>query len=235
MQVFTKHPIVCGLEARSVQLDQYQERLDITTGWDTYYKYIPTGPLLTTAEFEFLLTRQMLLDHAAPEFIFNLFPVGEGNFTGRDLGPSDVCQYCGTAWLPGTLKCYNCGGETDHFNKAIEYHCNTGMITRKTIEEKIDGYVTLRVTVEFTNLALTNTPFQMFERSLWRNAPALWVCRFCGYVVLGETVDCPGCGGKRVPIKELATQKRYCIYCNRVTYGNYACEYCNQRLMAVKE
>lgn len=217
---------VCGLPATQFRLDHEIECLDVAT-WDDPFASLP-GNTRTTACFQFMLGD---FEYANAH---KLFPIGEGQMATRSLGPSDVCQYCGAAWLPGTLVCPSCGGETNHFTQAIEYEAtNAGIITRKSIEAPFDGVLLLDVEVEFWQF-VQDAPYEtMFAHGLWRNAPALWVCRFCGYVVKGQTSDCPGCGGKRYQVKELATQKRVCVYCGRECYGNYACPACNERLLAV--
>lgn len=221
-----KNIVVCGIPVISMHLDTHVDTIDITDGTMSARAYIPTGTTTTYLSFDTFWDKENL-------DVDTLFPVGEGNFYAHNLGPSDVCQYCGTAWLSGTLQCYNCGGETNHSYKAIEYNGNHGIITRKTIECRNSEAIKIRVEVEFYNLVFYDDPLRMFQYSLWRNVPAMWVCRFCGYIVLGKQANCPGCGGNRVPIKELASQKRYCIYCGGISWGNYACQHCNTRLMVV--
>lgn len=226
-QSITKNIIICGIPAQRMTLEQQVDRIDVTSAYDIEPQFLDLDPSPTIATFEF-----MLFDDSINR-LHNLFPVGEGQVSTHHLGPADVCAYCGSAWLPGTLLCPSCGAETDHFDKAIEYHAdNTGIITHKTIDLPLYGVARMEVEVQFNTFVFTDTPERMFARSLWRNAPAIWVCRLCGMVVMGHTSDCPGCGGKRYKVSELASQKRVCVYCGKESYGNYACTVCNQRLLA---
>lgn len=227
MQYTNKDIIICGMPAQSMTLKQQIDRIDVTSAYDIEPQHLALGPSPTIATFEFRLFNNNI------DGLVDLFPVGEGQVSTHHLGPSDVCAYCGSAWLPGTLLCPSCGAETDHFDKAIEYHAdNTGVIVSKTFDMPLFSVARMTVEVQFSTFVYTDTPERMFARSLWRNAPAVWVCRFCGMVVLGHTSDCPGCGGKRYKVSELSTQKRVCVYCGRESYGNYACKTCNQRLLA---
>jgi hypothetical protein len=207
--------------------NQQVDMIDVTRWGDPEPVMLP-GRTETRGNFRFLLSEDELRRQDA------LFQVGEGAFASHYLGPSDVCEYCGTAWLPGTFSCPSCGAPTNHFTQAIEYRAdNTGMVTSKTLNYDPLGLLTLEVEVFFASFTVSGTDFfACFEHSLWGNTPALWVCRFCGYVVMGHKSSCPGCGGNRIPIKELATQQRSCIYCGRESLGNYACTHCNTRLMA---
>jgi RNA polymerase subunit RPABC4/transcription elongation factor Spt4 len=225
---YTREPIiVCGLVANSVQLTTQLEYLDVAKYDD------PLGrialPTMYLAAFRFILSSDDV------DIAYRKFEIGSGTkISDHDLGPADVCQYCGTAWLPGTLRCPACGGETDHFERAIEYAAKrAGYITNKNLLMTFDGVATLDVTVEYTALEFGGDSIaSLFKHSLWSADPALWVCGFCGHMVHGHTTSCPGCGGRRQKIDKLATQYRECLYCGRMTIGGYACPACNMRLKA---
>lgn len=221
--------IVCGLVANNVQLTTQRDFLDVAT-WDDPLAKLPLPPTYS-AEFSF-----MLLSNADLHIADRSFDVGAGtSITDHDLGPADVCQFCGTAWLPGTLKCPACGGDTNYAARAIEYAAKrAGRIVSKTLTVPMVGLARLDVEVEYTTFTFSGTDdvAGMFRHSLWSTEPALWVCKFCGHMVHGYTADCPGCGGKRQPINELATQRRECLWCGGFTMGGYTCPKCNMRLKA---
>lgn len=219
--------IVCGLLAYDVQIDARQDYLDVATLDDPLGR-IALAPTYR-ANFRFVLSE------AEIDIAFHKFELGSGtNIADHDLGPADVCQYCGTAWLPGTLFCPACGGVTDHYDKAIEYAAKrAGCVVNKDLWTPRYGVATLDVTVEYTTLEFdANGIYSAFKHSLWSVDPALWVCKFCGHMVHGNTTSCPGCGGRRQKIEHLATQHRECLYCGRMTMGGYACPACNTRLKA---
>lgn len=224
---YTYNPgVVCGLYTHNMTIRTNVERIAVGTYMDPLATI--DMPQTFNVSFDFFLSNNDELTIAQERF-----PVGSHSpFSGHDLGPADVCQFCGTAWLPGTLRCPSCGGETDHVEKAIEYATKqAGVVTGTTLNMPFDGVAYFRVEAEFSHLVWTN-PHTMFRHSLWRTDPALWVCRFCGHMVYGETADCPGCGGKRQAIKQLATQYRECLWCGRQTMGGYSCPACNMRLKA---
>ncbi len=218
--------IVCGLHTHNMVIRTNVERVAVGTYMDPLAT-IDMPPTFDVS-FDFLLHGRDELDIATSRF-----PVGSrSHFNSHDLGPSDVCQFCGTAWLPGTLRCPACGGETNHADKAIEYATKqAGIITSTELEMPYAEACRFHVEAEFSHLVWTD-PHIMFRHSLWRTDPALWVCRFCGHMVHGETTSCPGCGGKRQAIKDLATQYRECLWCGAQTYGGYSCPACNMRLKA---
>ena len=224
----TKDIIVCGLAAHRVNISSHQEVLDIGTCSDPLAR-LPL-PAVHTADFSFLYLRYEEIAIAQQRF-----PVGSWTrFKGHDLGPADVCESCGTAWLPGTLQCPMCGGQTNHEIRAIEYAAQqAGRIIQTELTIPVDGPASFTVRAEFTNLVWPVGGIQeMFRHSLWREDPALWVCLFCGHMVHGYTAACPGCGGKRQPITKLATQERECLWCGAKMTGGYACLRCNMRLKA---
>ncbi len=220
--------IVCGLPAQRMTIEAHLETLDIAT-WSDPLATLP-GRSWYEVHFEFLLLSNKELELAQLRF-----PVGDGtSFNAHDLGPADVCQYCGTAWLPGTLTCPSCGGQTYLHKRAIEYATrNPGRIMQTRLDMPFDGIASFTVDVEFSELQWpAGTWTTMFQHSLWSTDPALWVCSYCGHMVHGYTASCPGCGGKRLPIDVLATQERECLYCGRHMVGGYACPRCNMRLLA---
>jgi rubrerythrin len=220
--------IVCGLRAQRVNILSRQESLDVAT-WDDPLARLPM-PTTHTVDFSFLYLREAEFDIAQQRF-----PVGSGTqFQGHDLGPADVCEMCGTAWLPGTLKCPMCAGRTNHAARAIEYAAKqAGRIIQTELTTSMTGPATFTVRAEFTALSWPAGGInEMFRHSLWREGPELWVCLFCGHMVHGYTAACPGCGGKRQPIAKLATQHRECLWCGAYMIGGYACPRCNMRLKA---
>lgn len=228
IQIFQHDLTVCGLGAWGLTISQRQEHRDASILGEP-----ATGILIhaaTTVRFMFRVYDEDLAR------ISRIFPVGEGRFATHYLGPSDVCRFCGNAWLPGTFICPSCGGETDHFDRALEYRSNmSGVITSKELSCGLDDPACLDVEVQYHNVLLSyEQMFAQWRHSLWGEEPAIWVCRFCGYVVRGKEHSCPGCGGSRAKAEALATQHRYCIYCNQETTGGYACRSCNQRLMAYR-
>lgn len=222
--------IVCGLHAHNMTIRTNVERISVGTFMDPLDTI--DMPATFNVLFDFYLRNSDELAIAQERF-----PVGSHSpFHGHDLGPGDVCRYCGTAWLPGTLQCPACGGETDHAEKAIEYATKqAGIITSTELEMRYTEAYRFHVEAEFSHLVWTGDLYTMFRHSLWRTDPALWVCRFCGHMVYGETADCPGCGGKRQAIKDLATQYRECLWCGTQTYGGYSCTTCNMRLKAKEQ
>lgn len=228
---YTYNPvIVCGLYTHNMTIRTNVERIAVGTYMDPLATI--DMPQTFNVSFDFFLSNNDELTIAQERF-----PVGSHSpFSGHDLGPADVCQFCGAAWLPGTLRCPACGGETDHMEKAIEYATKqAGVVASTTLNMPLAGVACFSVEAEFSHLEWTGDPHTMFRHSLWRTDPALWVCKFCGHVVHGETADCPGCGGKRQAIKQLATQYRECLWCGRQTYGGYSCPTCNMRLKAKEQ
>lgn len=228
--MYTKNttPIVCGLPAQMLRIEAQQETLDIETWNDP----LPTLPDRTwyDVHFEFNLLSAKEIEMAQLKF-----PIGSGtSFNAHDLGPGDVCQHCDTAWLPGTLSCPSCGGQTSFNARAIEYATrNPGRIVNTELIMPFRDVARFYVDVTFSELTFkVGGIATMFEHSLWSTDPALWVCTFCGHMVHGFTASCPGCGGKRQPIDVLATMERECLYCGRQTVGGYACPHCNMRLRA---
>jgi hypothetical protein len=226
-------PVVCGVRAESMSITyRPPDMMDITTGFD-YARVYAQDPLArgrTLAEFSFLLTNNGDYEH-----LRNLFRIGPGNCETHELGPADVCQYCGTAWLPGTFVCPSCGGTTDHHDAAIEYASkNDGLITCISENRPYDGVVRLSVDIEFYEPPQIDhrRPQLTFAHHIWNREAAIWICRYCGHVVRGEKVSCPGCGGKRQPIDKLASQARECLWCGAMTTGGYSCKRCNMRLRA---
>lgn len=228
MRAYYKHDlIICGLRASEMSLTMRNNTLDIGTFSDPLASI--ALPPTCTAVFKFNYLRESEID-----IVHQKFEIGSGtSFTGHNLGPADVCSACGTAWLPGTLTCPSCGHFTDHAERAIEYASrNAGMIVQTQLHCPLDGPVSFKVEVEFSELWLERDITKTFRHSLWSTEPALWVCKFCGHMVHGWTSDCPGCGGKRRPLEALATQWRECLYCGKQIRGGYACPNCNMRLKA---
>jgi hypothetical protein len=225
--------IVCGLRAQRVNILTRSESLDVGTYANPFAKL--AMPPTHTVDFEFLYLSEAEIDIAQQRF-----PVGSGTrFMGHDLGPADVCEMCGTAWLPGTLQCPMCAGATNHHARAIEYAAKqAGMILQTELTTSPGGWrdewsTKFTVRAEFTALLWPEDGINsLFRHSLWREGPELWVCLFCGHMVHGTTSACPGCGGKRQPITALATQKRECLWCGAQMTGGYACPRCNLRLKA---
>ena len=179
---YTKNVIVCGLAAQRVKIISQSESVDCAT-WDDPLGRIAMPPV-HTADFEFAFLSNAEIDIARLRF-----PVGSGTpFQGHDLGPADVCQFCGTAWLPGTLRCPSCGGATDHAERAIEYAARqAGRIIETQLEMPLSGYAVFRVKAEFTALVWPAGGIEtMFQHSLWHVDPALWICRFCGHGYAGR-------------------------------------------------
>jgi hypothetical protein len=225
--------IICGLAAQRINI------VSRAPAWASVV--LPDDPLmgswmpqlepLSTVEFEFWVR-----DPVALEVLQTRFPVGSGAFATHELGAADVCQFCGTAWLPGTWQCPACGGSTNHHERALEYAArNTGRIIGT---ETITGVVLptkFTARVEFHTLSWTvGGVSTMFRHSLWHHNLALWVCSFCGHMVNGYQATCPGCGGNRQAVKALATQARECLWCGKQTVGGYACPSCNMRLKAAR-
>jgi len=224
------HAIVCGLAAQSLKISMARPLLDVTRH-DALYVNLTPGPPVIHAEFEFMLRPEELALYERK------FQVGDGVFYRHDLGPADVCEYCGTAWLPGTVACPACAGRTTYANRAIEYAArNTGVIENKALEIPLGGLARLRVAVRFFELTWpSGGAAEVFRHDLWQREPALWICQYCGHVAHGKSAQCPGCAGRRQPSARLATQQRECLWCGAQTVGGYACRRCNMRLKAGQE
>lgn len=202
-----------------------EDVIDVTCWGDAYPRYISAGR-------EGCLTTNMLvfgdLQHMENWLHDNLM----SNNLGRHLGPSATCEYCSTAWLPGTFSCPSCGGTT-----RINYDSIGWVTSAKLIyySIKINSFDSVAVEVEWRIAdPVVYKDWEDTIRRLLISHPDIWVCQFCGHVVYGKDTLCPGCGGNRLPAKELAIMKRICIYCGEVVYGGYACKKCNVRLKAWK-
>jgi hypothetical protein len=227
-QVHMRNGSISGQRVTNATLNMHHNYMDATTFGDSYPVHVPTTRELT-GEFD------ITLSHDSDKFLDWLRSCFHAPIYQRALGPGNRCQYCNTVWLPGTFKCPSCGGTIQYDSRVMEWDGSKAIITNFDITNNVYDILQVHLEVLYVEeldvmSRLWNNLDRLLTHSLARE-PGTWLCDFCGLYVIGTSSKCPGCGGNRLPIKEIAKLERYCIYCNKVVVGGWACPECNMRLM----
>ena len=228
-QVHIRNGSISGQRVTSATLSVHHDYTDVTTWGDSYQVAVATGTHELTGEFDIALLCE------SDKFLVWLQSCFNAPVYQRALGPGNRCQYCNTVWLPGTFQCPSCGGTIQYDPRVMEWEGSKAIIT--DIQTTADVTRVLRVHLELRYLDDINIVPQWINNldkllihSL-AHEPGTWLCNYCGLYVIGTSSKCPGCGGNRLPITEIAKLERYCIYCNKKVVGGWACQECNMRLM----
>jgi predicted amidophosphoribosyltransferase len=163
------------------------------------------------------------------------------------LGTGRVCEYCGDYNPAGLMRCGRCGAPTSE--KAFAKVAPLPFIMRSVEWEEMryaDGYNPLP-NRPFTLFHLEMTAyepvvypdhFELFTNGISELAavpagyftpPHTYLCEWCGFVVL-EGQNCPGCGGTRLPWREVVRMERVCLYCGGDVVGGVVCAGCGARI-----
>lgn len=203
-----------GLQVLSYRISGRREIADITRFGDPAPEHIVLSEDITAS-----------IQVWAPDKLDLLTELWHQGAEMRSLGAGHHCAYCNTAWVPGVLICPNCGAPTDYRPGVLAYERAALLTNIEIIQSVHSGHKV------YLEMRLARSPDRKPDwAALLLGGPAAWVCPFCGLYVRGGAANCPGCGGNRLPVKELRGLQRVCVYCGRTTWGNYACPACGGRL-----
>lgn len=218
-----------GVYVTSAQLSM-PAPIEITSFGDNTHHYLPSpdGPTLDL---------DLYLSDESMEFYNLLLSRLYHPVAHQGLGDGHVCQFCNTTYATGVLVCPQCGGATQWRGKVLPTRTE-GILKRLDIDFRRNDYTRLRVEIDLDREPAWVASIPYVSRDWWRELiqysffshPDHWLCAFCGLFVESSLPTCPGCGGNRLPVKELAKLERICIYCGKPTLGGYACPGCGGRL-----
>jgi len=161
-------------------------------------------------------------------------------FSLTTLGPGRVCAYCGQYNPSGRLSCFACAGqiETVPFLKpvqwpdgfVIELDRRGGLLGD---EEPAIWYVEMSLRGDLDPERHIEPLLASGRLNTMQHGYRLqggWLCEWCGFLVEGEDVPCPTCGGEQMPWSELVKIDRECVYCGKHVPQGLVCDGCGASL-----
>lgn len=190
-------------------------------------EHLPLGYIAGTPEVRMSLTFMAL----NPESLLIHRLTHTDIFTLSRIGDMDTCHYCGFMLAPGSAKCHRCGGDRrttirdskyDKFGRArvdaIDVRWQRGY--RDLPEVHLDMSFIDSPTFNYTS---SDDLFSGWFTTYLQDG---WICKFCNGVVKDPAIDCPNCGGGRLPFSDLDKMRHNCLYCGRPVQGNTVCQGC---------
>lgn len=192
---------------------------------------IRSEPEPATVEMSFLQSRSVnaMLDAINREQTLNMV----------SIAPSGVCQFCGSYFPAGTLKCANCHGYVKDELVSVR---NMPFYTIETRSDSLissDRSEPVIVTAVFQCWS-DQVDLSAFMGSLgfhtlptgFKVDPDHVLCDNCLCVVEAKSI-CPNCGGARLPMSEIVKMDRKCAFCGTVAEDGIICKSCNASLAGI--
>jgi hypothetical protein len=173
---------------------------------------------------------RMSLSFAAfnPEAISMGFLQCNHLFAVSRVGDSEICHYCGFMLVPGSTKCHRCSGERRDMIADSRYEkfgkCQIDAIEIRQRRSEVTEVHLDMIFLDAPTLSYYNeNPFSGWFTTHVQDG---WICKFCNGVVKDPALDCPHCGGGRLPFSDLEKMRLNCLYCGRPVLGNTVCQGC---------
>ena len=214
-----------GLGAYNVSISRVMDKV---FGYNE--NWLRALPKPSTISFDMLYTRESML--LLGELRRNI----GGNFVV--LSPSGVCQFCGSYYSAGTLKCKNCHGYVKDeivSVKQSKFYLLNESTDLLSVGTEMEHFLNLEISVDdkhldsIINTLRTDRTIGNYLPNSFRLYEEYVLCDCCLSIVCAGD-KCPNCGGARLPFSEIVKIDRKCIFCGTKTYDGVMCKACGASL-----